>query len=125
VKESLDSKSNKRLDLLYIVSVTGIVEKIDKRTHKKLGVLNRFRRSDNSIVNSKRTRRQTMIYQTLHRILNIGLHEPHYKLIVNLVPPEGESISAILVAILAKHRVISRERGKTDTILIRTNGTYL
>ena len=125
MKESLDSKSNQRLDLLYIVSITRIVEKIDKRSHKKLGVLNRFRRSDNSMFNSKRTRRQTMIYQTLHRILKIGQHEPHYKLIVNLVPPEGKSISAILVAILAKHRMISHGRRKKDRILIRTNGTYL
>jgi hypothetical protein len=66
-----------------------------------------------------------MIYQTLHRILKIGQHEPHYKLIVNLVPPEGKSISAILVAILAKHRMISHGRRKKDRILIRTNGTYL
>jgi hypothetical protein len=44
---------------------------------------------------------------------------------VNLVPPEGKSISAILVAILAKHRMISHGRRKKDRILIRTNGTYL
>jgi len=61
--------------------------------------------------------------KTLHRKLKTEKHEPHQNLGVTSGAPEGQSVSAPLVAPVVLP-VICHEWGK-DRMVITTNGTYL
>ena len=50
-----------------------------------------------NLAKRKRTKRQTMIYKTLHRKLKNESHRHHWKLGVNLGAPEGSAVSAPLL----------------------------
>jgi len=56
------------------------------------------RRTDNAMVNRKRTKRQAVMYNTLHRKLTIEHHEPLSNPRVYSGAPEGKIDPALLVA---------------------------
>ena len=45
------------------------------------------KRTDNTMAKRKRTKRQTMIYKTIHRKLNIEQHEPQSPLLAHVMLP--------------------------------------
>ena len=74
------------------------------------------RRTDNIMTKRKGTKRQTMIYITLHRKIKIEQHEPYWKLEVNWGAPEGWAVSVphvapvVLLLLQTRWQVVNKER---------------
>ena len=86
------------------INFSQIKAKTTKEKFEDTKGLSRSLKSDNTMVKRKTTKRQTMIYKTLHRKLTIERHEPRKKTGVNSgaskglpvpVPPVASVVSLV------------------------------